>query len=66
MKCKVINTSNSTLEDNVNVWLSDNPAIEIIIVNQTESATNGYITLTMFYFDIKESRNKKLEQIDSK
>lgn len=65
MKCKVINASKYDLERLTNNWLNDNDAIEITNVEQTESSTNGYVTLTIFYLDLKESRRKKLDQIST-
>lgn len=65
MKCKVINGSKKNLEQLVNEWLeANNP--EIFRFLQTESDSNGYITLTIFYFDKKEVRAKKLEKLNKK
>ena len=64
MKCKVINSSKKGLEDEVNEWLkSENP--EIFKVLQTESDSNGYVTLTIFYYTKNEVRAKKLEKIEN-
>jgi len=65
MICKVINASKVDLEQLLNDWLKDNPAIEIKYITQTESGSNGYITMTIFYLDLKETRKKKLEQIEN-
>lgn len=63
MKCKVINSSKKGLEDEVNDFLNlENP--EIFKVLQTESDTNGYITLTIFYYTKNEVRAKKLLKIE--
>lgn len=62
MFCKVINTSKQYLEDEVNEWLLSGK-YDIINVVQTESASNGYITLTIFYLTLKESRKKKLDNL---
>jgi len=64
MKCKVITESRTELEKITNSWLDDNPGIEIKHAVQTENATVGYVTLTIFYLNLKESRKEKLEQID--
>ena len=65
MKCKVINGSKSNLEQLVNTWLEENKP-EIFNILQTEGDSNGYITLTIFYFDIKETRLKKLDKLNLK
>ena len=62
MKCKVINSSKKKLEQIVNEWL-DEAKCEIFNISQTESAENGYITLTIFYYDLKEARLKKLNEL---
>ena len=62
MKCKVINSDRDSLEENVNYFLNSNN-IEIYNMLQTECTSNGYITLTIFYDDIKDvkkSKNKNL------
>ncbi len=62
MKCKVINEFKDNLELAVNKWLeSDN--FEIVKMEQSQNEM-GYITLTIFYLDIKESRKKKIEKIE--
>ena len=63
MKCKVIDSSKVNLENNVNIWLSTGQ-YEITHILQTESASNGYITLTIFYLDLKEVRKKKIQKIN--
>jgi len=64
MICKVINTGKGSLEKEVNDWL-ETGKYEIVEILQTESAENGYITLTIFYLDIAESRKKKIDKINS-
>ena len=64
MKCKVINTSKSMLEEDVNNWLSTGK-YEITNILQTESSSNGYVTLTIFYLDKQEARKKKLDKLDN-
>lgn len=64
MKCKVINTSKNLLQEEVNDWLQTDK-IEIINIVQTESSNNGYITLTIFYLELKEIRKKKLQKFDN-
>lgn len=64
MKCKVINTSKTLLEDEVNDWLQSNK-YEIVNISQTESVNNGYITLTIFYLELKEIRKKKLDNLNN-
>lgn len=63
MKCKVISTSKHKLENEVNKWLSTGK-YEITNVTQTEHSTLG-VTLTIFYYDSKELRKKKLEKLDN-
>lgn len=65
MLCKVINSSKPHLEEDINNWLKSGK-YEIKIINQTESRDNGYITVTIFYYDLAESRQKKLEEINKK
>jgi len=65
MICKVINTSKQELEQNTNKWLNENNGIEIINILQSESSDNGYITLTIFYLNLKESRLKKINKINN-
>ena len=64
MKCKVINSNKYDLEKDVNDWL-ETGKYEIFNLTQTESASNGYITLTIFYLELKEIRKKKLEKLDN-
>jgi hypothetical protein len=65
MQCKVINSVKQSLEEDVNNWLKEvNP--EIFNILQSESDSNGYITLTIFYFDKKEVRLKKLDKLNLK
>lgn len=62
MICKVINSSKGSLEEDVNTWLNTG-RYEILHIVQTTS-DNGYnITLTILYYDIREERKKKLENI---
>lgn len=63
MKCKVINTSKKMLEQEVNVWL-ETGKYEITQTLQTEDAGMGYVTLTIFYLDKQEVREKKLDKLD--
>lgn len=65
MKCKVINSSKLSLEKDVNDWLSSNNCT-ISQVLQTESDHNGYITLTIFYYELKELRKEKLNKLNLK
>ena len=62
MKCKVINTSKKMLEQEVNIWL-ETGKYEITQTLQTEDA-GSYVTLTIFYLDKQEVREKKLEKLD--
>jgi hypothetical protein len=64
MKCKVINSSKKNLEYDINEWL-ESGKYNIVQVLQTEENTTGYITLTIFYQDLKETRKSKLEKIKS-
>lgn len=64
MKCKVINSSKTKLEEDVNTWLSTGK-YEITQILQTESGQNGYMTVTIFYLDLKEIRKKKIEKLDN-
>jgi len=63
MKCKVINTSKKMLEQEVNTWL-ETGKYEITQTLQTEDAGMGYVTLTIFYLDKQEVREKKLDKLD--
>ena len=63
MLCKVINAGKYELEKLVNIWL-ESGKYEIKTVTQTESDENGYITLTIFYYDLKELREMKLKKIE--
>lgn len=65
MLCKVINSNKNDLEKDINDWLKSGK-YEIKIINQTESSLNGYITVTIFYYNLAESRQKKLETISKK
>jgi len=62
MKCKVIVAPKTFLEKEVNDWLQTEK-INIVNVTQTENEL-GYITLTIFYLDIKETRKQKLDKIN--
>jgi len=64
MKCKVINSSKSQLEEEVNEWL-ETGKYEIINILQTEDSSVGYVTLTIFYLDLKEIRKKKLDKLNN-
>jgi len=63
MKCKVINTNRGTLEVEINNWL-ETGKYEIVETNQTQNDM-GYITLTIFYLEKQEVREKKLKKLDS-
>ena len=63
MKCKVINSSKNLLENTINNWL-ESGKFSIIKITQTESANNGYITVTILYEDLKETRKRKLDKLD--
>jgi hypothetical protein len=63
MKCKVFNSSKTLLEEDVNNWLKTGN-YEIVSVTQTHESPS-YITLTIFYLDVKEVRFKKLEKLNS-
>ena len=64
MKCKVIISHKTDLENKVNVWLSEN---NYEIKNIVQSfANDNYIILTIFYLTLKESRAKKLKKIKDK
>jgi len=62
MKCKVINCYKEHLEEEINNWLTNN--YEIIEMYQSISS-DGYITFTIFYLDIKGSRILKLHKLNS-
>jgi hypothetical protein len=51
------------LEQEVNVWL-ETGKYEITQTLQTEDAGMGYVTLTIFYLDKQEVREKKLDKLD--
>jgi len=58
MKCKVINSNKSTLEEKINDWLV-NENFEIFNVVQTQES--DYITITFLYYDKLELRKMKLK-----
>lgn len=62
MKCKVINSSKTLLEQHTNEWLKTGK-YEIINMLQTQDDT--YITLTIIYLELKEIREKKLEKLNN-
>jgi predicted amino acid-binding ACT domain protein len=62
MKCKVINGSKNNLEQLTNEWLATGK-YEIVEIQQTQ--IESYITLTIFYLEIKEAREKKLKRLDA-
>ena len=67
MKCKVINTSKTNLEKDINNWLQfESGKFNITNITQTESSMNGYITLTIFYEELKEIRKRKLDKLNKK
>jgi hypothetical protein len=51
------------LEQEVNTWL-ETGKYEITQTLQTEDAGMGYVTLTIFYLDKQEVREKKLDKLD--
>jgi len=61
MKCKVITIYKTDLEGEVNNWLNSGK-YEIIHTEQTQ--VDGYVTLTIFYMELKEVRSKKLDNIE--
>lgn len=61
MLCKVIYGTRSNLEQLTNEWLATGK-YEITDVQQTQ--VDSYITLTIFYLDKQEVREKKLEKLD--
>jgi len=63
MKCKVINSNKSTLEEKINDWLV-NENFEIFNVVQTQES--DYITITFLYYDKLELRKMKLKKIENK
>jgi hypothetical protein len=52
------------LETEVNDWLSTGK-YEITQTLQTEDANMGYVTLTIFYLDKQEVREKKLNKLNN-
>jgi predicted amino acid-binding ACT domain protein len=62
MKCKVINGSKNNLEQLTNDWLATGK-YEIVDIQQTQ--VDSYVTLTIFYLDKQEIREKKLEKLDA-
>ena len=62
MRCKVINSYKTNLEEEVNKWLSSG---KYEIIKTEQSQRDDYITLTIFYLDIKEARIKKLNKIEN-
>ena len=60
MECKVIIKEKELLEKEVNDWLDKN---KLKIFNITQTENDGFITLTIFYNDLKETRKLKLDKI---
>ena len=68
-KVKIFDSSSANfIENNINIWLRENPDNQIIRVLQSESKNryNTNITVTIFYLEKKDIRKKKLEEIDEK
>jgi hypothetical protein len=63
MKCKVITSPKNTLEEDINKWLKTEK-VDLTSVTQTENEV-GYVTVTIFYLDIKETRKKKLDKLNN-
>lgn len=61
MRCKIIISGKNTIEDNVNNWLSSG---KYEIVNILQSQDELYITITIFYLEKNEIREKKLKQLN--
>jgi len=61
MKCKVINSNKTTLEEKINDWL-DSGKFEILKFVQTQY--NDYITITFLYYDKSELRKIKLTKLE--
>lgn len=61
MKCKVINSSKTMLESDINKWLQTGK-YEITNIIQTQESS--YITLTIFYLELNEVRKKKLDNLN--
>jgi len=68
MKCKVFTVNKKILEHEVNEWLQSDEVKKFNITNitQTESTDIGYITLTIFYEELKEVRKRKLDKLNKK
>lgn len=62
MRCKVIQSQPKCLEDEVNDWLSTGK-YEIINISQTQD--NYFVTITIFYLEKNEVREKKLEKLNT-
>ena len=63
MKCKVIISQSIVLEEKVNNWLLSGK-YEIINILQTQDNSN-FVTLTIFYLEKKEIREKKLKKLNN-
>lgn len=61
MKCKVINSTKNFLERDINDWL-ETGKYEIFDILQTQN--DLYITITIFYYNLKEIRIKKLNKLN--
>jgi len=62
MKCKVITTTSSNLEENINKWLETG---KYEIVNIVQSQGDLYITVTIFYLNKNEIRKRKLTKLNN-
>ena len=63
MKCKVINSHVSIIENTINDWLKTGK-YEIIEIKQTQHGFD--VTITIFYLDENEVRSKKLKELNKK
>ena len=61
MRCKVIQSAPGFLEEEVNDWLSTGK-YEIINILQTQD--NYFVTITIFYLEKNEIREKKLKKLN--
>jgi predicted amino acid-binding ACT domain protein len=61
MKCKIINSNKTTLEEKINEWLSTS---NIEIFNVTQTQDDDYITIAIFYYDQSELRKLKLKKLN--
>ena len=61
MRCKVIQSTPGFLEKEVNEWLSTGK-YEIINISQTQD--NFFVTITIFYLEKSEIRERKLKKLN--